>query len=272
MAVVAVAMFVIGPFFSSMGFRSYFATSASWKYGSTALLYGQQYTLPGVFGQNRWGADVNSSLWTLRYEVLFYVLVPVLVVIGARRAQPLLALVLAAALAFVATAPAGTGLPIPGQMDLVTLSLLLAFFVCGSLLRLSAEALRFRGVLATVAGAGAIAGILWSPLLFVVPPTLAYVSLYIGLGTRPVDLGRLRSIDLSYGVYIYGFLVEQSVIALLGGSASVAAILAISCPVTVVVAWWSWRLVEAPSLGLKGRFLARREAGASTTGAPGIAA
>jgi peptidoglycan/LPS O-acetylase OafA/YrhL len=61
----------------------------------------------------------------------------------------------------------------------------------------------------------------------------------------------LRYGDLSYGIYLYGFVVQQTVAHLLPFSRHWYFNFAISLPLTVLVAAVSWRYVEFPVLGLR---------------------
>jgi peptidoglycan/LPS O-acetylase OafA/YrhL len=60
--------------------------------------------------------------------------------------------------------------------------------------------------------------------------------------------------DLSYGVYLYGWPVQQALHALFPALGAVA-LLWPSLLATLVVAMLSWFLVEKPALGLKRRLL-----------------
>lgn len=249
-AVVA-AMLVIGPLFSSLGPRGYFADPSSWHYASTGLLYVQQYTLPGVFQGNHWGSDVNSSLWTLRYELMCYALVPLLVARGAPRSRTLATGVATLMVVIAATIPHGLGVGLPGQLEVHTVTELLAFFATGATLRLWSDRIVWRAATAGIAAGVATIGVLWSGAFILVPAGLAYATLYFGLHTRTVRVPLIGSADLSYGTYIYGFLVEQAVVNVLGGSAPTAVVFGLGLPVTLGCALLSWRFVEYPALRLK---------------------
>jgi peptidoglycan/LPS O-acetylase OafA/YrhL len=85
--------------------------------------------------------------------------------------------------------------------------------------------------------------------------SLAYILFYLAY----VPAGRIRKYnalgDYSYGVYIYAFPVQQSVIALFPGI-SVALLTLLSVSVTLMLAVLSWYLLEQPALAIKGRFVA----------------
>jgi peptidoglycan/LPS O-acetylase OafA/YrhL len=56
--------------------------------------------------------------------------------------------------------------------------------------------------------------------------------------------------DVSYGIYVYAFPVQQSVAAI-WPSVHPLAMFAIAFPITYCLAFLSWRLVERPALALK---------------------
>jgi peptidoglycan/LPS O-acetylase OafA/YrhL len=67
----------------------------------------------------------------------------------------------------------------------------------------------------------------------------------------PVQIFGAR-VDLSYGVYLYGWPVQQSVLHCLGTGIGPWALFAISMLLTLPVAYLSWRLIEKPALRLAG--------------------
>jgi peptidoglycan/LPS O-acetylase OafA/YrhL len=89
---------------------------------------------------------------------------------------------------------------------------------------------------------------------------VSFPILVIWVGTRPWPGKRLRY-DLSYGLYIYGWPVAQSLVFLAlraGFDLPWWALFLATLVVTLPIAYLSWRFVEAPSLRLK-RFLRRAQ-------------
>lgn len=72
-----VTTFLVGPFLSRLALPEYFSHPYTWKYLKNGLL-NIQYSLPGVFENNPYPYAINGSLWTLPVEGVMYVLVPVL--------------------------------------------------------------------------------------------------------------------------------------------------------------------------------------------------
>jgi peptidoglycan/LPS O-acetylase OafA/YrhL len=71
------------------------------------------------------------------------------------------------------------------------------------------------------------------------------------LNSRLPVIPAARFGDLSYGLYIYGWPVEQAVMWLYGGHAAWWQVFLIAVPATAALAFLSWHLVERPILRLK---------------------
>ncbi|MET1018957.1 MAG: acyltransferase family protein, partial [Microterricola sp.] len=270
---VSVTVFVIGPLFTVLPLSSYFADPTTWVYlVRCSFLITFAGTLPGVFEDNPYPDAVNGSLWTLPVEACCYAMAAALGSIGLlRRSRVLVAfsavLVLCVTpLSPISIAPAGgtTG----GNLTLVIM--LGATFVLGSLaysirarLHLSWIILVLLMVLWIATWGGG-----WTTATGVL--AIAFAVLVLAFRT-PAWLRRLTAHgDVSYGIYVYAFPVQQSVAAI-WPSVSPLLMFAIAYPVTYGLAFVSWRLVERPALALK-RFVAPRPpepVGASLVSAPG---
>jgi peptidoglycan/LPS O-acetylase OafA/YrhL len=84
-------------------------------------------------------------------------------------------------------------------------------------------------------------------LAFVVPPLTIAIGVLSWTGLR--DVSKIG--DLSYGIYIYAWPVQQTGVALLGRQTPYLELLSITVPVTLVLAAASWHLVEKKALCFK---------------------
>jgi peptidoglycan/LPS O-acetylase OafA/YrhL len=221
-----------------------------------------QHGIGGLLAGNPWPTAIDGSLWSLAPEFGCYLTLLVAVVAARRNRRPpwlaLLPLVLGAA---VLMAGAGQLLGADrGALPALLGSLGLAFF-SGSMLAwsglLDAPDLR-RALLIVLATAVTIATGLWVPLG---PPLLAASVVSVGVSlTRGWSTRVDARADLSYGVYLYHFMVIQVLVALGVTGLSVPAALLELAPITLaltlVLAAGSWFAVEAPAQ----RFARRRSA------------
>ena len=88
--------------------------------------------------------------------------------------------------------------------------------------------------------------LLYRPLLYV---TVVYLSLFLALGLR-VRQERGHGPDLSYGIYLYGWPLEQTMI-LLFPALTAWGVIGSAVPLALVAAYLSWTLVEKPALSLR---------------------
>ena len=92
-------------------------------------------------------------------------------------------------------------------------------------------------------------------LVYVAPLAVAYMTLFFGL--LPIPKSKLlASGDYSYGIYLYGFPLTQSLIALrpqwfTGSLPHFLALLGTAAALTIAFAACSWHLVEKRALALK---------------------
>lgn len=258
LVVVAFLMsFVLGPLVTSWSLRDYFTNPQPYVYAvRCSVLVTVAGHLPGVFAHNPFPAAVNGSLWTLPVEASAYVLVAALGLTGmlARRRAVGAVLVVLVVLALPqfhigSTVTGSATTTAGGSLGLVMH--LLALFVAGGLLWLHRDRVRLSWWIAMALAAAWVAswGTDWvttTATLFI--PYAVLVLAYRG-SRRLMALVAVG--DVSYGIYVYAFPVQQ-VVAQVGGPATRPLVmLAVALPVVYLLALVSWRLVERPALAYK---------------------
>ena len=222
----------------------------------TALGLDVRDRLPGAFVANPYPNVVNGSLWTLPIELRFYIALALAGIIGLLAHRVLWLVAVIAALTAMLTWPAyslglleGHGGAIAGPLA--------TLFLLGSL----AYAWRDALPVSLVAALAALGLMVWNPggyprgALFA--PLLTYVVLVAAYHPRL----RLRAFnrlgDYSYGLYVYSFPIQQTVVERVVGIAPLP-LFACALPLALVVAMLSWHALEQPALGLKSYFDLRR--------------
>lgn len=219
-----------------------------WQYlARNGLLIGQHYSIDGVFAGNPLPFTVNGALWTIPREVQCYVVLALVGAIGLLSRRDVLLLLYLAGTAILMLLPNDV---VP---QLISLGPLLISFFAGVLLFLHRDRVFLSWPLAGLAialvalvDAGAWRGL-------AAQLTAAYVALVIAI-LVPVALKRFsqRLPDYSFGIYIYGFPVQQAMIAT--GIGTTAGLNMVTTLLFVVpLAALSWHLVEKPALALKDR-------------------
>lgn len=248
LVVVLVLTVLAGAMFTKLPPTAYFTASGTLTYVprnlSLALL---QYPLPGVFTENPLGQTINGSLWTLFYEVICYGAVFMLGIVGMLRRRALfscLFLLIAAGFVLSVSWSPETGLGY--RLDRFAQ---LAFpFALGTLAYLWRDrlVLDWRIALALWSAPFMAAGTFLLPLTIIV--ATGYSLAWFGFVVKGPLLAFNRLGDYSYGIYIYAFPVQQSLVYLFPGMTPLGNILA-ATPATVFFAVLSWHLVEEPALG-----------------------
>lgn len=261
---VVVTALVVGPLVTSLSPAAYFGDRGFLTFFFN-VLGRHQDTLPGVFEQNP-EHIVNGSLWTLSHEMSCYILLCLLTVAGVFRRR---ALVLAFTLGLYAAANiiwladrAGIALPHHELLTYVFVTRgaakLVPLFLVGVLAWQYRASIPLHWLPAVLSGAGLVAVAMagdqsWAempPVWVLTAPMFAYVAIYLGLANWFV-IPLLVGVDYSYGVYLYGFTVQQTLLHLMPGIGNYWLFFAISIVPTVILAMLSWHFVEKPALGLR---------------------
>lgn len=251
--VVLVTALVAGPLLSGLSWGNYFASESTWRYLGNAIFLRSQ-VLPGVFVSNPYPGIVNGSLWTLPVEFFCYVMVAALGSFRFREGWDLQGFVLLGAVGLCEALAIFTD-----SRFLIHLEMVCAFCFGTFFARCRAD---------WKAGK-VIPRSLWLP-------GLAAVLVLIAVGPRGVERAAMlclaaaivliayenawgsfwtqRTGDLSYGVYIFAFPVQQAVIqwAQRSGTGS-DNLIWMSLSITLCLAYVSWRWVERPALSFKPR-------------------
>ncbi|WP_326536368.1 acyltransferase family protein [Pseudorhodoferax sp.] len=240
---------VLGPLVSSLDARTYYSTPLTWKYFKQLGLWSFKPMLPEVFIGNPMPLSANGSLWTIPIEVRCYLVLALLGIVGLlRRAWWLPVAFLAFAIWFFFLFKVGYDQPIRMMLQMGVV------FFCGASMYQLRSVWQAHSAMTWVCALAAIFA-LWHFGWQEIAATLGLpiVVVLIGTASTPVLRRAGRFGDLSYGLYIYAFPVQQTWVWLGGKNVSIVVGLLVCTSVTVVLAWLSWRLVERPALRLKPR-------------------
>nr|WP_314145615.1 acyltransferase [uncultured Rhodococcus sp.] len=190
----------------------------------------------------------NGPLWTLFWEAICYVMIGVLVSVVSRRFVPyvMVAIFLVATVAQLA-AVSGV-VHWPDRFD-AAIPLFTAFSA-GALMFLFAYRIPV-GVIPTVIAVAVLASVILAGAASALAAfPVSFLLLQLG---RHLPLSKVGSVnDISYGIYIYGWPVQQMLIVLLPGL-PVAAFALLSLTATTPLAIASWFFVEKNALRFKSR-------------------
>ncbi len=211
--------------------------TSQYVYGGLSLVW-MQYDLPGVFESNPARGVINGSLWTLEYEFLMY-----LVVLGLGTARLLnRRVVLALWIGALVLSWSWLG------------ENFLAFgtpFLSGAVLYLWRDRipLDWRLALLSIVALGDSMATGSFRLAFATFGAYLVIYLAFAPSVRLPSLARWG--NLSYGIYIFAWPIQQTVALLLGAAVTWYWDTVLSLPAILSLAWFSWHFVEKPALSLK---------------------
>lgn len=237
------AALVLGPIVTTLEPLAYFSHPDLKDFLRNLKVTTVRYVLPGVFEDNIHPKAVNGSLWTIPLEVRCYFALLLAGCLGLMRKPVMVALsTLGLATYYFAFDPD------PNRYQLV-FGLYFAMGVCLDLFRRHWQARQ----LPILAAALAVSSVLYAagmPQLAMLM-TLPCAAVFLGCLSTPGLRNAGRYGDISYGIYIYAFPIQQTVLWALGRNASFGASLAVAATATVICALLSWHLVESPALRMK---------------------
>ncbi|CAA2106426.1 hypothetical protein MBUL_03669 [Methylobacterium bullatum] len=262
-AATLVAALVLGPALTRLSLDAYLHDPGLWRFvQGTLTTFKSNTALPGLFVDNPSRAPLGT-VWTLKYEVLCYLGLLGVGLAGLFRRGFALGLVIGLAVALALLDALNPALP-KGVETALRLPLI---FASGSAFYLwRARVPRSGWLLAGLVLAAVLAqgSPLYRTVLFLAE---AYGMLWLAFS--PV-LGRPAfepPVDLSYGIYLYGWPIQQSLHAFWPAASSEMLLLP-ALLLTAGVAALSWKGIEEPALRLKAHALRRSAKDSPKGGAP----
>jgi peptidoglycan/LPS O-acetylase OafA/YrhL len=263
---IVLSALVLGPLFTALPLKDYFGSAQTWHYFSNILGW-INYLLPGVFKDHPTDI-VNNTLWTVPHEVGCYAIMSALIVFGLLKRPGWI-------FGFT-TAIVGAGLlsqliganDFPGWIGKAVGVLLTGkasrLYICfcfGIVCYLLRDRIPYSRLLFGVCLLlTLVVGSLPQPdgtdyplanLLLALP--LSYVTAFIGVTEIPMPRLLTRG-DYSYGIYLYGWPIQQTVVALLPQQKSLLVQFGLALPAILLFAAFSWHCIEKPILRLRKRF------------------
>ncbi len=264
--------FVVGPLGGAV-LPAYFQDPSTYQFVLQGLLFGPIGTLHGVFTHLPYANLVDVPLWSIRYELLCYLMVAALGAMGILRYRgAILGLFI---VMFSLFAMQENSWPIvwlikaPYFGTLEQLFRTMTFFLAGATFYLFRDKIRYSN-----AAAVACAIVLMLPMIhklhflkgsyvFTLPLLFTYLIFWTAFNANIKLQNWAKNGDFSYGMYLYAFPILQLTIMYLQphmhleSTLGRAVLIASNVSLTFVAAFLSWKLLEKPALTLAHRGSAR---------------
>lgn len=266
-----ISAFIIGAIFTTLPLSSYFSHAEFHRY-MLNILGIVQYTLPGVFADNPFKNIINGQLWTVPFELECYFAISIFAIIGVVKRRYLIVAGLVCLMVLVALLQVRS-VYVHGAAPLqaaVTGRQLIVAFIAG------VAGYFYRDRLPHHPAVG-IASLALAYITFVFVPAAdligvvfaAYFTIWLG-SMNPRKIFILNGADYSYGIFLYGFVIQQAVKAV-APELNWLGNFVFSLLIVSVAAALSWHFIEKPALksrraliqaeeiylGFRGRFLTK---------------
>ncbi|MDP8640091.1 acyltransferase family protein [Serratia marcescens] len=245
-SVVVLLALVVGPILTTLDTPTYLREFTTWHYISKTLSLDIQYILPGVFDKNTTQA-VNGSLWTIPFEVkaYFYLLVLYILSIPLGKYKAYFIGIVSIAI-FLEPLTPFKGVLI-AKSDDPSIYELYPFFAFGCLLALAKDRIKIGIYLPIIFGAF---------YLIHSSETYKIMFFYLSASTLLLYASSLKIVqkiklkhDISYGVYLWAFPVQQTLATTYPGQPYVN--MSLSIVITTLIAYASFIFIEAPSMNFR---------------------
>lgn len=267
---VCLSALILGPIFTTLPLADYAADPATRAYFANVIGW-IHYVLPGVFKDHH-SDIVNNTLWTVPHEFLCYfgcyALVTLLIALKLQH-RPWPLFVIAFAIGGIGMALAANGIDADSKgggrllymLFVGRASRLYVCFLFGMAIYLMRHRIPYDrrllgAALAICLGVGALpmpAGTDYPLANLLIGLPMAYITAWLG-ATRLWTPKFLHRGDYSYGIYLYGWPIQQMLVALLPGVTSLWVHLALALPLVFAFAVFSWHFIERPILDQRRRF------------------
>lgn len=252
--------YIFGPMFSTVSNKEYFSDPWVKEYLMNLFFVSGRNRLPGVFAFHI-NQSSNGSIWTLQFEVICYLLVLVFVPVCKRFKKAIFGFIAVSAciyFAFSYFVAEGSFFGI-SNTPLINFGRLSMEFEIGAMYYIYRDKiiLSFKYFIIAVIGVLAVPFFGDYEIAFAIFG--AYIVMYIGFGYYGISKLYNKVGDISYGVYVMSFFIQQRVIDVMGASPDGYQVLhmdpyinlLVTSLIVIPLAFLSWHLFEKQLLKLK---------------------
>jgi peptidoglycan/LPS O-acetylase OafA/YrhL len=251
---VFISALIIGPIFTTESMQSYFGSNEFFSYFLN-VIGDIHYKLPGVFSVLPWPDVVKLQLWTVPVELNCYLTITTLALIGVTKRPNMLALMTIGG-ALLITVIYCLGLRAQHVLNSRPANgVLILSFLFGVCLYKLRRRIPFNWAVCILSFAVYVVLVQDTRFLHLSAVPLAYVTIFIGC-LNPRKTFPIVGADYSYGIYLYGFPLQQCVSSLLPSNRYWYVNAALSIPLAVFCAFLSWQSLESKILSRKKAILA----------------
>lgn len=246
---VTLSALLFGPLLTGFTLKHYFS-DPSFAHYFLNMIGDIHFVLPGLFVDNPVPLTANAQLWTIPFELQCYMAIGGLATAAVLHRRSLLLILVLASQALWAWQAISLG--DNGGSGGASGPVLVISFLTGILFHLYRDRIRLHAGLLLVA---VVIGAALSSLphgAYYLPIPATYMTVYLGLRT-PRLIWLVSSGDYSYGLYLYGYPLQQAVASIGPATQHWWINIGLALPGALLIAFASWHWVERPTLRLRWR-------------------
>jgi peptidoglycan/LPS O-acetylase OafA/YrhL len=219
-------------------------------------LYNVQFVVNNVFENNPYPKAINGSLWTLKYEFSMYIFVLLFFPLKNKLKISLVILSISWLILYL-----GNYIQLPIlerwfsliDLDPVVVYRLAPFFIAGSILSL----LNLNSINSNYIKAGLffllICALTFNVYAYIVEIVMPVLVILVGISYNKQAYFITDKLgDVSYGIYIYGFIVQQTLMNYF--NLNTFELITYSLMITFIISYFSWHYIEKVCLKYKNQF------------------
>ena len=237
-------------FVSTYNAAGYFSNPAFFKYLISNLFFLNFLApcLPGVFTSNPVGCWVNPALWTLKVEVMFYLLVPILIYVLDKSKHKYIVLIIIYVLSILyrnILLHSGSN-----SLEIISRQLpgFMSYFSCGIALFYYFDFFKKNKYMLLLLGLIFFIAERYSPYEILTPFALSSILFFVAFSFPSLN-SIIKFGDISYGIYIFHSPIIQTFTHFKLFERFNPYIVALGCIVIIIlVSLASWHLIEKKSL------------------------
>lgn len=241
--------FVAGPILTTYPAGEYFSRKETYQYLLNSVMV-LVHDLPGVFEGNIYGQTVNGPLWTLPIEFLCYIMCFLALKTGFMNEKRMKWTVPLFAAGYI-----GIKLLLGSNELLASALRPVGLFYAGMLYYVYRDKIKLKWQIAVLSFLALVlctyVGILGGTIFLFLP----YILFYVGYGTRYKFSNFAKYGEVSYGMYLCGWPIQQILCMQFGGTMKPLVNFFLALPLAVLCGYLLNRLVEMPI----GKYMKKQE-------------
>lgn len=201
---------------------------------------------------------INTSLWTIQFELICYLMVPLIALLGALK-HKWISLSLFILFYGVLALQNYRGYfyfeshPLKAYLDINSIPRFFTYFLAGVCVSVYREFIPRNRVLVVLSMATLVfASVFAKGFDIVFPVSGSYLLFYLAYSKKIQFYDFARRGDISYGVYLYAWPIQQLLMYYLWKHLNPDRLFFMATVITMLIAYyWSWQCIEKPFLRLK---------------------